>query len=86
MVSLADLGRRIASARKEKQLTQSELASRAQVSRPTIDLIENRRASEIGYSKLVRILAAVGLELELQSIASARPTFDDLLNDERRHD
>jgi transcriptional regulator with XRE-family HTH domain len=86
MLSLADLGQRIASARKGKRLTQSELANRAHVSRPTIDLIENCRAAEIGYSKLVRILAAVGLELELRSIAPARPTLDDLLNEEPSHD
>jgi len=86
MIGLADLGQRIASARKKKLLTQSELANRAHVSRPTIDLIENGRASEIGYSKLVRILAAVGLELELQSIAPARPSLDDLLNEGGRDD
>ncbi len=86
MITLADLGLRIVSSRKEKQLTQSELAERAGVSRPTIDLIENGRASEIGYSKLVRILAAVGLELQLQNIAPQRPTLDDLLKEESNDD
>ena len=82
MNSLAEIGQRIASARKERRLTQTELASRAGVSRPTIDLLENGRASEIGYSKLARILAAVGFELRLQTIAQERPTLDDLLKED----
>ena len=73
MITLADLGLRIVSSRKEKQLTQSELAERAGVSRPTIDLIENGRASEIGYSKLVRILAAVS-KFTWDTSSSVRPS------------
>ena len=86
MNSLAEIGQRIASARKERRLTQTELASRAGVSRPTIDLLENGRASEIGYSKLARILAAVGFELRLQTIARERPTLDDLLKEDSGDD
>ena len=86
MNSLAEIGQRIASARKERRLTQTELASRAGVSRPTIDLLENGRASEIGYSKLARILAAVGFELRLQTIAQERPTVDDLLKEDSGDD
>jgi transcriptional regulator with XRE-family HTH domain len=82
MKGLAELGQQIASARKRKRLTQSELAATAMVSRPTIHLLESGRAGEIGYSKLIRILAAVDLELQLQSIASGRPTLDDLLSEE----
>lgn len=81
MIGLDDLGLRIASARKEKQLNQMELARKAGVSRSTIDLLENGRAREIGYSKLIRILAAVGLELRLQAMTSERPTLDDLLKE-----
>ena len=86
MFSLAEVGQKIASARKARQLTQTELATLAGVSRPTIDLLENGRASEIGYSKLARILAAVGLELRLQSIAQERPTLDDLLKEDSSDD
>ena len=86
MNSLTEIGTRIASARKERRLTQTELASRAGVSRPTIDLLENGRASEIGYSKLARILAAVGFELRLQTIAQERPTLDDLLKEDSGDD
>jgi transcriptional regulator with XRE-family HTH domain len=86
MVSLWEIGRRIASARKETRFTQLELAMKAGVSRPTIDLLENGRATEIGYSKLVRILSALGLELRLQPVAHERPRLDDLLREEFGND
>lgn len=79
MLALVDIGLRIAVARKARSLNQAELALKAGVSRSTIDLLENGRAREIGYSKLARILAAAGLELRLQPIAPERPTLDDLL-------
>jgi transcriptional regulator with XRE-family HTH domain len=82
MIGLSDLGRDIARARKDTRLTQVELAKRAGVSRATIDLLENGRAREIGYSKLVRILLVVGLELRLQPLALERPTLDDLMKED----
>lgn len=86
MFSLADVGEQIATARRGRRFTQLELAKRAGVSRPTIDLLENGRATEIGYSKLVRILAVLGLELRLHPITSERPTLDDLLEEESSGD
>ena len=82
MVALAEIGDQIALARKLRDLTQVQLAEKAGVSRATIDLLENGRASEIGYSRLARILAAVGLELHLQAVTTQRPTLDDLLNED----
>ena len=85
MVALAEIGDQIAFARKRRDLTQVQLAEKAGVSRATIDLLENGRASEIGYSRLARILAAVGLELHLQAVTTQRPTLDDLLNEDSDH-
>lgn len=82
MFDLAEIGRRTASTRKQAGLTQFELAKRAGVSRPTIDLLENGRATEIGYSKLTRILAVLGLEFRLQPVSPQRPTLEDLLKEE----
>jgi transcriptional regulator with XRE-family HTH domain len=81
MIGLDELGKRVACARKEKGCIQAELARKAGVSLSTVDLLENGRAHEIGYSKLTRILAVVGLELRLQSMAPERPTLDDLLKE-----
>jgi transcriptional regulator with XRE-family HTH domain len=81
MIGIGELGQRIAVARRAQPLTQIELARRVGISRATIDLLENGRAHEIGYSKLIRILAAVGLELSLRAITPKRPTLDDLLQE-----
>jgi transcriptional regulator with XRE-family HTH domain len=80
------MGREAASARKRAHLTQTQLASLAKVSRPTIDLLENGRATDLGYSRLARILAAVGLDLKLQPAAPERPTLDDLLKEDAAGD
>jgi transcriptional regulator with XRE-family HTH domain len=82
MIALTEIGRQVASARKQKRLTQLELGTKAGVSRPTIDLLENGRATDIGYSRLSRILAVLGLELRLQPTSPSRPTLDDLLKEE----
>lgn len=66
MADLVRVGQQIATARKRAMLRQLDLAERAGVSRATIDAIENGRATEIGYSRLLRILAAVGLEMRVQ--------------------
>jgi transcriptional regulator with XRE-family HTH domain len=81
MIGIGELGRLLAVARRAQQLSQIELARKAGISRATVDLLENGRAHEIGYSKLSRILAAVGLELRLQAMAPERPTLDDLLKE-----
>jgi transcriptional regulator with XRE-family HTH domain len=82
MFVLVEIGQRIASKRKQNGLTQLQLAAKAGVSRPTIDLLENGRATEIGYSKLARILAVLGLEFRLQPVSPHRPTLEDLLQEE----
>ena len=81
MTTLAELVGRLAVARREQGYSQLELARKAGVSRSTVDLLENGRAHDIGYSRLMRILAAAGLELKLQAIAPERPTLDDLLKE-----
>jgi transcriptional regulator with XRE-family HTH domain len=79
--SLATIGQQIATARKAAGHSQSELAASAQVSRATINALENGRASDIGFSKLNRILAVLGWGLDLRTSADKRPTLDELLKD-----
>lgn len=86
MSDLAEIGQQIAAARKTGKLAQLEVAQRAGVSLRTINLLENGRATELGYSKLVRILAAVGLELRLGPAERRRPTLDDLLKEDSGDD
>jgi transcriptional regulator with XRE-family HTH domain len=79
--ALEDIGRHVAAARKERKLGLIELARQAGVSRTTLYLLESGRATDIGYSKLARILAPLGLELRLAPASSGRPTLEDLLKE-----
>jgi transcriptional regulator with XRE-family HTH domain len=81
IVRLNEIGIEIAKARKLDRLGQRQLGEKAGVSRATVEALENGRAAEIGFSKLTRILAAVGLELRLGPMAQDRPTLDDLLRE-----
>jgi len=86
MLSLAQIGKQVASERKRRHLTQKALAELAGVSRATMDLLENGRATDIGYSKLARILAGLELELRLAPVVSRRPTLDEILKERAGHD
>lgn len=76
----SEIGRK----RRKLKLGQQALANQAHVSRATLEALENRRAAEIGFSKVVRILAALGLELKIQEAASGRPTLEDLRAEDLR--
>jgi transcriptional regulator with XRE-family HTH domain len=82
MISLEEVGATIAKARAMSGLRQIDLAGRSSLSRATIDALENGRASDIGYSKLTRILGALGLELSIRPAANGRPTLDELLQED----
>ena len=83
MTDLASLGAEIAQSRKRLKLSQSELAAKANLSRATLDALENGRSGEIGFTKLTKLLAALGLELKLQPTTSRRPTLDELMQEDR---
>ena len=76
MADLLSIGARIAERRRNLKLTQLELSHRAGVSRATLDALENGRMGELGFSKVTRLLATVGLELAVQTARSHRPTLE----------
>jgi transcriptional regulator with XRE-family HTH domain len=78
MLDLSSIGHQIAERRKTLKLSQTGLARKAGVSRATLDALENGRAGELGFSKLTKLLTALGLELTLQPAGSERPTLDEL--------
>ena len=77
------IGDQIAAARKNLRLSQSDLARRARISRATLDALENGRLGELGFSKISKILAALGLQLRIQEAGARRPTLDDLMEEDR---
>ena len=83
MTDLITIGKRIAERRKTLKLSQAALSKKAGVSRATLDALENGRAGELGFSKITKLLAAVGLELTLQAASSQRPTLDELMQEDR---
>jgi transcriptional regulator with XRE-family HTH domain len=83
MLDLVSIGAQIAEHRKKLKLTQTELALKVGVSRATLDALENGRAGELGFAKITKLLAALGLELKLQAARSHRPTLDELLQENR---
>jgi transcriptional regulator with XRE-family HTH domain len=82
VLTLSYIGSQIAKVRKKREWSQGELAKRASVSRATIEALENERTGELGFSKITKILAALGMELKLQESALARPTLDELIQEE----
>lgn len=83
MLDLISIGDAIAQTRKKLKLSQAVLSRKAGLSRATLDALENGRAGELGFSKVTRLLAALGLELKLQPASSQRPTLDQLLQEQR---
>jgi transcriptional regulator with XRE-family HTH domain len=83
MLDLISIGGQIARRRKTLKLSQAELSRKAGVSRATLDALENGRSGELGFSKVTRLLAALGLELTLQTASSQRPTLDELMQEDR---
>lgn len=82
MLDLISIGAEIAGRRKMLKLSQTALGRQAGLSRATIDALENARAGELGFSKVTRLLAALGLELRLQTASSQRPTLDELMRED----
>lgn len=82
MLTLTSIGERIAARRKSLRLSQAALARQAGVGHSTLDALENGRLGELGLAKIVKLLSALGMELNLQETTVRRPTLDDLRREE----
>ena len=83
MLDVISIGKEVAESRKQLKLTQAALSRKAGISRATLDALENGRTGELGFSKVTKLLAALGLELTLQTVRTPRPTLDDLIQENR---
>lgn len=77
-MNILNLAHIIATRRRALQLTQAELAARADISRRTlIDLENGSGSSDIGFRKIERILNALGLSIAIIE-EPKRPTESEL--------
>jgi transcriptional regulator with XRE-family HTH domain len=83
MVTLETVGKRISARRKTLGFSQAALARQARIGHSTLDALENGRLGELGLSKIIRILSALGLELEIQEAVGRRPTLEEIMKEER---
>src|ERR1035437_6230119 len=83
MLDILTIGKRVAEKRKSLKWTQLKLAQKARVSRATLDALENGRLGELGFSKLSKIVAALGFELKLEQATLRRPTLEELREETR---
>ena len=71
------LGIKIRQVRKEKGLTQAQLAALAGITRKTLSQIETGTVSDIGIRKVGRTLELLGLQLTVRP-SGAPPTLEEL--------
>lgn len=79
MVNMSDIGERVREGRRELGMTQTQLAERAGVSRPTIARVEHGLAGEVSFGTMLHILNAANWDLSLErgvAPAPARADFD----------
>jgi len=61
---LSEIGQRIREQRRALGLTQEQLAKLSELSRTTINQMENGTLVDLGYAKLSHLLAVLGLDLQ----------------------
>lgn len=77
MISGAIIAEKVLTARRDLGFTQSELATLASVSRPTIARIEAGEGDRVSVGTLVRVLRAVGRDLVIEKgVAMTGPSLN----------
>lgn len=80
-MDMQKLGFHLREARKQRHLTQIELADMTGMSRATLSGIENGTVSEIGIRKIMALCSVLGLELNVQTLSLHRPTLHTLVDE-----
>ena len=82
MQTLISIGKAIAARRKELGMSQAALSKQTKIGHSTLDALENSRIGELGTTKIIKLLSALGLELKIQE-AAGRPTLEELMEEDR---
>ena len=62
-------------------MSQAALSKQTKIGHSTLDALENSRIGELGTTKIIKLLSALGLELKIQE-ASGRPTLEELMEED----
>ena len=84
MNNLTELGRSAARLRKERGMTQKELAALVGMGQSTLARFETGGVAEFGSRKLLRLLEVLGYELSFVERANRSFTLDDALAERQR--
>jgi len=76
-MDLKEFGKYISQLRKEKKVSQEQLAKDLNISRATISSLENASGSDVGIKKVLQIVDYLGFELTCKE-KSPFPTFEEL--------
>jgi HTH-type transcriptional regulator / antitoxin HipB len=71
MKTLQEIGEAVATRRKERHLTQAELARRAGLTRELITRLERGQVTEFGSRKLLSVLAVLDLEMSFIEVGTS---------------
>ena len=82
-MTLLELGPFIRKERKRAGLSMQALSDLAGVDRTTLSKLENQHLPEMGYAKLERVFAVLGLEFSVR-VMGGLPTLKDLQRDNER--
>lgn len=77
-MDLPEVGQLVRNARKKAKLTQTQLQELSGVNRVRISLLESGEIEELGFTKVMSLLRALGLDLVARP-AGRPPQLDELL-------
>ncbi|TGD99750.1 XRE family transcriptional regulator [Methylobacterium nonmethylotrophicum] len=85
-IDLVELGIRVKEARRERGLTQGQVAVMIGSSRSRVIAFENGYAPDISINTVIHMLNAVGLDFRLSTFNDGCPTLDDLQAEQAEED
>jgi len=78
-MDIFELGETIREARRSAGMTQEQLAKASGVSRVRVVQLETGTAMDMQMSNVLRLLGALGLELQIAREGDARPSFEEIM-------
>ncbi len=71
-MNLQQLGTIVRERRVELGLNQTQIAAMSELSRTTVNLLENGSINDIGFAKIANLLSVLGIELQMSNIGQKK--------------